>query len=61
VALLLAALAALFSASAEAELYKWIDKSGRVHYSDQEWTAASGVWAKASAPASEVVAEVYPA
>jgi len=33
----------------------------RVHYSDQEWTAASGVWAKASAPASEVVAEVYPA
>ena len=31
----------------------------RVHYSDQEWTAASGEWAKASAPASEVVAEVY--
>jgi hypothetical protein len=35
VALLLAALAALFSASAEAELYKWIDKNGRIHYSDQ--------------------------
>ena len=35
VALLLAALAALTSAPASAELYKWIDKSGRTHYSDK--------------------------
>ena len=31
----------------------------RVHYTDQEWTATSGVWSKAAAPAGEVVAEVY--
>jgi hypothetical protein len=31
----------------------------RVHYVDQEWTAQSGVWGKAGAPAGNVVAEVY--
>jgi hypothetical protein len=31
----------------------------RVHYADQEWTARSGQWQKADAPASDVVAEVY--
>jgi hypothetical protein len=31
----------------------------RVHYADQEWTAESGQWRKAAAPAVDVVAEVY--
>jgi hypothetical protein len=31
----------------------------RVHYTDQEWTAQSGQWRKADAPAGDVVAEVY--
>ena len=32
---LLAALAALSSAPADADVYKWADKNGRIHYSDQ--------------------------
>jgi uncharacterized protein DUF4124 len=32
---LLAAAAALASAHASAEVYKWVDKNGRIHYSDQ--------------------------
>lgn len=31
---LLAATAALVSAQARAEIYKWVDRNGRVHYSD---------------------------
>jgi len=33
--LLIAALAALSCASANAEVYKWVDKNGRTHYSDK--------------------------
>jgi uncharacterized protein DUF4124 len=33
--LLLAALAALSSTPANADIYKWVDKNGRIHYSDQ--------------------------
>jgi uncharacterized protein DUF4124 len=31
---LLAAAAALIAASAHADIYKWVDKNGRIHYSD---------------------------
>jgi hypothetical protein len=33
--LLLAALAALCCASTNAEVYKWVDKDGKTHYSDK--------------------------
>ena len=33
--LLFAALAALSCASANAEVYKWVDKNGKTHYSDK--------------------------
>jgi Domain of unknown function (DUF4124) len=40
---MLAALAALCCAPASAEVYKWVDKNGRVHYSDQLPKGAQGL------------------